>query len=166
MTSYPKLLITWAKAFNDVYCHHASLEIPYHGSSLFPPETIKIGLSIRSNNIVKSVVKSFYDNHVYFYLPCVVSQYSLAVPLNAEDIVSALELNSWSMLRSGKRAAPKSYLLALSYVLPDREEISYTFEAEHTPYMECEHRFMTMADGDYLSAEIEFSSEDPTVKFP
>ena len=165
MSTHTKLHITWAKAFNEVYCHHASLEIPYHSSSLFPPETIKIGLSIRRNNIVKKVVQSSYDSLVYFYLPCILSNDSILVPLNAEYIVSAIELNSWSKLRSGKRAAPKSYLLALSYELPGGQEFTYTFETGHTPYLECESRFETMVDGDKFCAEVVFASEGMTVKF-
>ena len=114
LTNSPSLIITWAKAFGDVYCHHASLFIPTFVKSLFTPEIVKVSVRIRLNTIEKGEVKSFSDKTISRFLPVKFENESMLIPLNSTEILECLCENEWTTLKGGKRGAPKSFPLSIS----------------------------------------------------
>ena len=66
-----RLDITWAKAFDEVYCHHASLFIPFVQESLFDaPELVKIGVTVRYNTVKGRKIISTSCSDFQEFLPC------------------------------------------------------------------------------------------------
>lgn len=108
------LIITWSKAYGEVYCHNIVLAIPQAASSLFNPEITKIVVRVRTNDIEKGSIKSFSDNEVIKYLPCKIEDDIMYVPLNSSEIISVLTENIWTKLKNGSRSVLKSFPLSLT----------------------------------------------------
>lgn len=156
MTKNHILSLTWAKAFGDIYCHHASLLIPYKPASIFPPQVIRIGLTIRTNMIQKGKIITHIDSTTTVYLPCELSDDGLSVALNSTAIVDGIGSDSWTSLKGGRRGTPKSYPIKLSYHIEDNDEVSYEFDTEklRTPYLLSEENFKQLKDGEQIDVEI------------
>lgn len=156
MESKHLLSITWGKAFDEIYCHHASLSIPYHPDSLFAPEYVRIGITIRTNIIKKKKIDKSLDAQISKYLPCALSGQSLIVALNDTAIVDALCLNSWSSLKNNKRGTPKQIPVNISYSIDGIEEFVLPFDIGNngTPYLMFEKEFESMANGDKIDTNI------------
>lgn len=150
------LHITWGKAFGEIYCHHASLTIPYDEISLFTPEIVRISLSIRTNNIEKGTITGHSDKTVTNFLPCKSINGGLLIPLNSTPIIDGLSLNSWTSLKGGERGTMKEFPISISYKMGDFPEIVLTFnhEKSETPYIISEPKFVDMKDGDKVEVTI------------
>ncbi|MBJ2190583.1 MAG: hypothetical protein JFT10_07005 [Muribaculaceae bacterium] len=149
------LRITWAKAFGEIYCHHASLFIPYT-VSLFSPEVVLVGVKVRNNMISKSVVVRSFDTVFQNYLPCSIIDGALDIPLKSTPIIEALSLNSWTKLKGKLRGTQKEYPLNMFYRIDSEEPVVLTFSSLNgeTPYTMSEHLFSTMKDGDTVDITI------------
>lgn len=163
MIKNPRLHITWAKAFGEIYCHHASLHIPYTGSSLFPPELIQVGITVRTNIVSNDKINGHYDNRFECYLPCRVVDDVITVQLNSTSIVENISMNSWTTFKSGERKSIKSFPIDMSYRIADGEKIILPFAPEKgkTPVLVCEHSFDQLTDTDMQDNILEFDSSNP-----
>lgn len=150
--------ITWSKAYGEPYCHHASLFIPYHSASLFLPEIINIGVTVRTNIVVKGKVKKSIDKRVAYYLPCSDVDGGLTVPITSSQILDSLCLNSWTYLKDSVRGTKKEYPINMFYKLEDAGEVMLPFDHEHggTPYMIIEQDLENIADGEKIDSVINF----------
>jgi len=153
------LNITWGKAFGEIYCHHASLTIPYKGTSLFNPDIVKICLTIRTNNIEKGIVSGFSDKTIEKYLPCSPANDGLVAHLNSTPIIDGISLNSWTSLKGGDRGTLKEFPICLAYKIADQEEIDLPFDhvKGEIPYIMSEPQFIGMNDGDKLEVTIKLN---------
>lgn len=160
MNSNHLLAITWAKAFDEVYCHHASLFIPYPKDSGIYPEIIKIGFSLRTNIIEKKKIVSFYDIRKDFYLMPQAVDEGLTINLNSTPIVEALALNLWTTVKDNKRGSLKEFPTYLFYQIDDMEEVSLPFSQIKggTPYLYSESNFAEMNNGDMIDVKIPLES--------
>lgn len=153
------LNITWGKAYGESYCHHSSIFIPYQSLSLFSPEIIHIGVTVRTNIIEKGKITRSIDKRIAYYLPCVNVDGGLNVPLNSSQIIEALCLNSWTSLKDNIRGSQKEFPINMFYKLEDSDDVILPFDYEHagTPYMAIESKLADMADGDKIDSIITFS---------
>ena len=155
----PILNITWGKAFGEIYCHHATLHIPFQNDTLFSPEIIRIGVTIRANVIEKGEVVGKSDKTIYNYLPCRCSDGMLVVPLNSTPIIEGISLNSWTSLKGGERGTHKEFPIAVVYQIGDEDEIAMPFNHEkaESPYILSESKFANLQDGDKIDVSINFN---------
>lgn len=156
LTNSPSLIITWAKAFGDVYCHHASLFIPTFVKSLFTPEIVKVSVRIRLNTIEKGEVKSFSDKTISRFLPVKFENQSMLIPLNSTEILECLCENEWTTLKGGKRGAPKSFPLSISVSSEGINPMDYSFLSDkgQFPFTICEGVFDDLNDSDKVDTKI------------
>lgn len=147
------LKITWAKAFGDIYCHHATLEIPISLISTEIPSIIKIGYVIRTNNIQQKKVNSYSEISHEEFLPGVLKDNMIIVHLNSTPIVEMLALNSWTTLKNGVRGTLKEYPVEMYYQIGDNVQVHLPFSQllEGTPFLFSEPRFIEMNDGDKVN---------------
>lgn len=159
MHTKPTLNITWGKAFGEIYCHHATLHIPYQSETLFSPEIIRVGVTIRTNIIEKGEIVGKSDKTISNYLPCSSSNGMLIVPLNSTPIIDGLSLNSWTSLKNGERGAHKEFPINLLYKIGDNEDVILPFnhEASETPYILSEGKFINLNDGEKTEITINFN---------
>lgn len=159
--------ITWAKAFDEIYCHHASLFIPYVATSLFPPEIVCVGVTVRLNNIKKGKVISSYDRTDYCYLPCLQVEGGLSVPIDSTKLIDDLSLNIWTTLKHGKRGSLKVFPLSIFYQILGEDKITILFNhiQAKTPYLISEPEFDGMNDGDKVEVDLKYDENiQETVK--
>ena len=159
MNNKPILNITWAKAFGEVYCHHASLFIPHTSSSLFAPEVVCVGATIRTTIIEKGKVQSSSDKPIAYYLPCKSVEGGLEVPINSATLIECIGLNSWTSLKNGARGALKEFPLNLFYQLEEYPMVTLPFEHENngTPYLLHEDKIEQLKDGEKIDLTITFN---------
>lgn len=150
-----RLDITWAKAFDEVYCHHASLFIPYTPDSLFDtPELVKIGVTARYNTVKgRKVLSSSYSDFQKF-LPCAPAGGGIIVQLNSAQLIDAISLNSWTSLKNGSRGTQKEFPIRIFYTIEDNESVELPFKADSTPYLVAEDQLSGLADGEKLNSTI------------
>ena len=156
-TPTTKLRIVWGKAFDDVYCHHALLELSAIQSSLFSPEIAKVSVFVRNNMIEKGLVSSFSDSRLTRYLPVIQKSSILSIPLNSPDILDALCENGWTKLKGGERGAPKSFPLSMEIEMESypRCEINFKYEDGKYPYTLSELYFESLSNGEKVETIIE-----------
>lgn len=154
----PSLYITWGKAFDEIYCHHAILRFPYNSNSLFTPDLSKVSVNVRFNMIEKGVVKSSSDKLITRFLPCSIKDGFCEIPLNATETIDSLCENGWTTLKGGKRGAPKSYPLEISVSLENEEPIvlSFAHESGKFPFTFSEHLFNDLQESEKIETIIYF----------
>lgn len=152
----PTLHITWGKAFGEIYCHHASLFIPYVSGSLFSPDIILVGVTVRANNIEKGEINGYSDKEIINYLPCNHVEGGLHIPLNSTPIIDGISLNSWTSLKNGERGAHKEFPIRLIYQVGTDEvnELPFNHSASQTPYILSEKHFSNIKDGEKVDVTI------------
>lgn len=153
------VVITWAKAFGEVYCHHATLFIAFFSDTLFTPYIVRVGVRSRNNMIEKGVIANSSEKQVAYYLPCTYKQDMMIVPLNSTQIIDNLSLDSWSTLKDGSRGAHKEYPLSLFYRFDDSsDDINHLFKHEEnlTPFLLSEKYFNRLKDGEQVDVTIVF----------
>lgn len=150
------LNIVWGKAFGEIYCHHASLTIPYEEMTLFHPNIVQVKVTVRTNIIEKGLISGHFDKTVTNYLPCTPVQGGLFIPLNSTPIIEGISLNSWTSLKGGDRGTLKEFPTCISYKVEDNEEVSLQFnhDEEKIPYMISEPKFVGMKDGEQVEITI------------
>lgn len=152
-----RLDITWAKAFGEVYCHHASLFIPFVQESLFDvPSLVKVGVTVRYNTVKVRKIISTSCSDFQRFLPCCQTDGGLIVQINSAPIIDALSLNSWTTLKNGKRGTQKEFPTRIFYVIGDNEPSELPFKAVSTPYLVAEDQLSGLADGEKLNSTIYF----------
>lgn len=154
-----RLDITWAKAFGEVYVHHASLFIPMPSDSLFLPELACVGVTKRAKILLKKKMKDI-DTRVANYLPASQTEGGILVKLNSSPIVEALGLNTWTFFKTGKRKQLKEFPVNVFYSIDGGEEkvLPFDFKELATPYLLSEHLFETLSDNEAVESKIEFKS--------
>lgn len=152
-----KLRIVWGKAFNEVYCHHALLELSLNNLTLFSPEIAKVSVLVRNNMIEKGQVSSFSDSRLTRYLPVIQKSSILTIPLNSPDILDALCENGWTKLKGGERGAPKSFPLSMEIEMESYPpcEINFKHEEGKYPYTLSELHFESLSNGEKVETIIE-----------
>lgn len=152
-----RLDTTWAKAFDEIYCHHASLFIPYRPESLFDiPDIIMIGVTVRYNNVKKRKIISTSCSDFQNFLPCHNANGGLIVPINSAKLIDALSINSWTSLKGGKRGTQKEFPTRIFYVIGDKDPVSLPFETDATPYLAAENKFSNIVDDKTVDTSIIF----------
>lgn len=156
MEKHTILRITWGKAFDEIYCHHASLFIPYISSSLFPPEFVRVGVTVRDNIIEKGKIVFYNDRTSSCYLRCTIIENGLDIPLNDALLLNGLSIDSWTKLRNGHRGIHKNFPISLFYQLPNTDPIfiSINHAQKRTPYLISEPKFAGLKNGDKIDVEI------------
>ena len=124
-----RLSITWGKAFDEIYCQHSILRIPFTSSSIFLPELAKISVELRTNIIEKGVIKRSSDKTITRYLPCKHKDGYCIIELNSIEIIDSLCENGWTKLKDGNRGAPKSYPRSISVSF--EEELTTQFDFDY-----------------------------------
>lgn len=152
------LRIVWGKAFDDVYCHHAALHIPFSPDSLFAPELAKISVCVRNNSIEKGQVVSYSDTKLTRFLPVHQEETYLTIPLNSKEILDALCENGWTKLKTKERGAPKSFPLSMEIEVESKplKMISFRHEIGKYPYTLSEIHFPTFDNGERIETIIDF----------
>lgn len=152
----PCLSIAWGKAYGNVYCHHAVLSIPYESDSLFEPEIAEINVKVRMNRIENTVIKSFTDKVISFFLPCSYKDGRCIVPLNSPELIKALCENEWTKLKDGVLGAPKSHPLSISVTLESQPVTCFEFNHADGkyPYTLCEDHFKQLSNGQTIETAI------------
>lgn len=150
--------ITWSKAYGEPYCHHASLFIPYHSTSLFLPEKVYIGVTVRKNIIGKGEITKSVDKRIAYYLTCSDADGGLVVPIISPQILEALSVNSWTTLKDNVRGSKKEFPINMFYKFDDGDEVLLPFDYEHVghPYMLIEYELENIADGEKIDSVINF----------
>lgn len=166
MNKAAALNITWAKAFDEAYCHHASIFIPYISTSLFNPEIVYVGVTTRTKVIVNGRIKSASDKVVANYLPCNIVNGGLEVPLNASSIIESLALNSWTTLKNGSRGKLKEFPVNIFYQIEAQPlvTLSFNYDNNGTPYLLHEEKIEQLNNGDEIDLSIEFLQETTNLR--
>lgn len=150
-----RLDITWSKAFDEVYCHHASMFIPFVPKSRFDvPELVKLGVTVRYNTVKGRKIKSTSSSDFQKYLPCVQTDGGLIVHINSTSLIDALSLNSWTSLKNGKRGTLKEFPTCIFYSIGYRAKVKLPFSSDATPYLSAEKQLHELADGEKLDTSI------------
>lgn len=148
----PQLLISWSRAFDEVYCHHALLKIPENLIKNISEQTALVSLFFRLNTIEKGEVKSFSDKKLSRFLPFKKEGNDIIIPLNSVEILEGLCENGWTTLKGGKRGAPKSFPLSLSVMFEkngesdDRIVFSFMHNEGKFPFTICEYLFKDLSN--------------------
>lgn len=151
------LKIIWAKAFNEVYCHHASLNFPFFPVGLFPDTYFKVSVKIRQQVIEKGNVKSFSDKIVSAHLE---GNYNndntVLIPLNSVRILDGLCENEWTSLKNGERGKTKSFPLSISVENDNKKHLEFSFHhlEGKFPFTICESEFNKLSDDEKLETII------------
>lgn len=152
-----RLDITWAKAFGEVYCHHASLFIPFVQESLFDaPDIVKTGVTVRYNTVKGRKIISTSCSDFQKFLPCAQTDGGLIAQLNSSQLIDAISLNSWTSLKNGKRGTQKEFPTRIFYTIEDNNPVDLPFKADATPYLVAEDQLSRLADGEKLDTKIYF----------
>lgn len=151
-----RLHITWAKGLGEIYCHHASLFIPY---TLLIPKIVHVGVTIRTNIIDDKKIINYFDRSSAFYLPCESTEGGIIIPLNSPIIIDGISLNLWTKLKEGERGTLKAFPINMFYKIREEPKVFLPFnhEKEKTPYLISESDFVNMKDGDKINATINFN---------
>ena len=150
-TATPQLLISWSRAFDEVYCHHALLKIPENLIKNISEQIAIVSLHFRLNVIEKGEVKSFSDKTLSRFFPFKKEGNDIIIPLNSVEILEGLCENGWTTLKGGKRGAPKSFPLSISVMLENnREADGIVFSFMHNegkfPFTICEYLFKDLSN--------------------
>lgn len=145
------LRLTWSKAFNEIYCHHATLFIPAEQFSLFSPEHVTVSVTVRKI-IILNRKRRHIDRRFSCFMPCISTEDGIKVPLNSTEIVEALSLNTWTRKKDGSRSMLKEFPVNVSYRMDYDREIA--FPLARTPFLADEEKFAGMSNGDKLDTEI------------
>lgn len=152
-----RLDITWARAFGEIYCYHASLVIPFIPKSLFDaPELVKIGVTVCGNTVKGKKIISTSCSDIQYFLPCVQTEEGLIVQINSAPLIDAISLNSWTTLKDGKRGTQKEYPTHIFYSINENEPVVLPFSTGSTPYLAAEEQISGLADGKTLDTTIYF----------
>ena len=89
-TASPQLLISWSRAFDEVYCHHALLKIPENLIKNISEKTAIVSLHFRLNVIEKGEIKSFSDKTLSRFLPFKKEGNDIIIPLDSVEILEGL----------------------------------------------------------------------------
>ena len=152
-----RLDITWAKAFDEVYCHHASLFIPF-ASELFvdAPLLVQVGVRVRYNTVKgRKIISATYSDFKN-YLPCVQQDGGLIVPINSSQLIDAISLNTWTSLKNGKRGTLKEFPTRLFYLIGENYKVELPFNTDTTPYLFFEKQFSELVDGQKIDTSFFF----------
>lgn len=150
-----KLRLKWSKAFGELYCWDASLIIPYSNASLFPPEYVRVGVTVRSNDIKKGNVLDHYDRSVVRYLPCLVKDEYIELPLAHPSLIDGLSLDGWTSAKK-KGNVLKDFPVSMFYQLPDEDVVTLPFDYENllTPFLISKPLISNLKDGEKIDVEI------------
>lgn len=153
----PKLKITWAKAFNEIYCHHASLYIPFISDSLFSPELVKITVHVRENIIEKGGITGFVAKSISRFFPIMYENNYIKIDLKTPEILDSLCENGWTRLKSGERGLPKSFPLSIESSIDGKEPAIFDFKYELGlyPFTICENFLNDLQESQKIQFEIE-----------
>ena len=153
----PALKIVWAKAFKEVYCHHASLTFPYVPAELFPSDYFKISVGVRQQTIDKGKVKNFNDKIISSHMPGIYEDGIVTVPLNSVQILDCLCENGWTSLKNGKRGATKSFPLSITVHNDNKKHLEFLFHHLESkfPFTICENEFNKLNNDEKLETVIE-----------
>lgn len=150
-----KLRLKWSKAFGELYCWDAALYIPYQHHSLFPPEYIRVGVTMRSNDIKEGKVMGHYDRTVDRYLPCKVGDTHLELLLAHPSLIDGLSLDGWTSAKK-KGNVLKDFPVSMFYQLPDEDVITlpFDYESQRTPFLISKPLISNLKDGEKIDVEI------------
>lgn len=152
-----RLDITWASAFGEIYCHHASLFIPFIPKSLFDaPDLVEIGVTVHGNIVKGGEIISTSCRNIQYFLPCVQTNEGLIVQINSAPLIDAICLNSWTTLKDGKRGTQKEFPTRIFYTIKDKETVELSFSVDTTPYLSAEDQLSELAEGQTLDTTIYF----------
>lgn len=170
-----RLDITWAKAFGEAYCHHASLFIPFVQESLFDaPEIIKVGITVYSTSFKREredgispktgrkikwkVTKIEHHDVTHKYFPCSIVDGGLLVSLNSAPLIEALGLNRWTTLGDGSDGYHKEFPEKIFYTIgvEDTVEITFDYERGNTPYLANKSKISKIKDGETIDTVMFF----------
>ena len=156
MYTRPFLRITWAKAFDEVYCHHASLFVPRESQSLFPPEVVRIGVVARTNIVEDKKVKSYYNQTESCYLPCDIVADGFDVLITSTSLIDKICLDSWTTLKNKARGIHKQFPTAIFYQIHGEPQRVFPidFENWNTPYLLSEPKILELKEGEKVDVEI------------
>lgn len=154
-----ELLISWAKAFDEIYCHHAYLKLPFDANNNDLDEVAKVSLKIRLNIIENGEISSHWDKTISRFLPVKKEEDNIIVPIDSIDILDGLCENGWTTLKGGKRGAPKSFPLSISVTFEKNKDSDNTdFPFLHTegkfPYTICEQFFNDLQNSQKIDISI------------
>lgn len=151
-----QLNITWAKAFGEIYCHHATLTIPFTELSLFQPEIVQISLTIRTNLIENGAITGYSDKIIKSYLPCKSIDGGLIIPLNSTSIIDGICLNSWTSLKNGERGTLKEFPICISYKVGNNEEkiMTFNYDKFEIPYIISEPQIAEIQESEKIEVII------------
>lgn len=158
MKPNPILKITWGKAFDEIYGHHASLFIPYESQSLFPPETVWVGVTIRTNEIIKKKIASYSESTFSYHLKCEILADGISVPLNSSQLLDGICVDSWTILKDGIRGTHKQFPVSIFYSIPGEIPVTINFDHENsdTPFLKSEPKLKGLQNGDTIDVSINF----------
>lgn len=153
-----RLDITWGKAFDEIYCSHASLFIPFVQESLFDtPELVRIGITVRYNTVKGRKIVSTFCRDFQYYLPCNQTEGGLIVKMNSSTLIDAIGLNSWTVLKYKKRGTQKEFPTRVFYTIGERGLVELPFTANETPYLSAEEILSTLKEGEKIDTSIYFN---------
>lgn len=150
-----KLRLKWSRAFGELYIWDASLIIPYSNISLFPPEYIMVGVTMRSNDIEKGNVLRHYDRSVERFLPCQIKDEHIELPLAHPSLIDGLSLDGWTSAKK-KGNVLKDFPVSMFYQLPDEDVVTLPFDYENllTPFLISKPLISNLKDGEKIDVEI------------
>ena len=152
-----KLFICWAKAPNEIYCHHAILTIEAPQLGLFDATIAEITLEKIVNLIEKSQIKGTSTITLKRFLPFIHNGNKIQVPLNDDDLITMLTLDAWTKGKDGKKLqikeAPKKLTLKVNDSI---HELNFNPSALKTPYLLIEKSIDEMSIGDTINQTIMF----------
>lgn len=152
----PILNITWAKSFDQVYCHHALLSFSFVTDGLFPNEYFRISIGIRQQTIENGKIKNFHDKKLFAHIPGKYNNGKIYIPLNSVKILDSLCENSWTSLKNGKRGATKSFPISISVNRDNKTIFDFSFHhlKEKFPFTICENEFTKLKNDEKLETLI------------
>lgn len=152
----PILNIVWAKAFDEIYCHHAYLTFSFIPGELLFNEYFKISVGIRQQTIEKGKVKNFTDKVVSAHIPGIYNDGKITIPLNSVKILDSLCENGWTSLKNGERGTTKSFPLYISIDHDNTNPFEYSFQHSEGkfPFTICENEFNKLNNDEKLETII------------
>lgn len=154
-----RLFIVWHKTANEIYCHHAYVDVPFHVQSLFPPSSVWVTVNIQRRNFRDKEMFSYKDAIKRLLNTVSVENDYFRIRLDNSQLIDAICLNEWTYTKLGARNKFKAFPYQLSIQFDD-ESFSWDFDYDLglTPYLICEKAFSEIGINEKIETIIHFNA--------
>lgn len=151
----PYLEITWHKFGEIIYCHRAKLFF----NSSEDEKSVRIDINIKNWQYQDKKNPISFDESMWAYLPCNISDNIVCVPLDSTNLVESLEINEWTQAKDKTQSKIKRCPIEISWIFGNQTyKHSFIQDGLFSPVLICEPFFSCLKDGEKLTASISLNA--------